>query len=287
MDAFFLRYEKSAAAGSPMRILRDISAAAVSDGRLQIFPDPHFFTHFTVKLAFTPLPSFAVAVIFALPAALQVAFPADVIVTTVVLELFQVTALEAPDGFGLMVYVYDLPTVPVRVFPLAVFPLGVMIDIDVIFGRTHFNVKYAVTPLPSFAVAVIFALPAALQVAFPADVTAATVVFELFQVTALDAAAGFGVMVYVYDLPTVPVSVVPLAVFPLGLMIDMEVIFGLAHFNVKVLVTPLPSFAAAVITAVPTALQVAFPADVIGAAEVLELVHDTELDASWGVTVTV
>ncbi len=60
--------------------------------------------HLSVKLAVTPLPSFAVAVITEDPAAEQVAFPAEVIVTTEVLELFHVTAADAPDGAGVMEY---------------------------------------------------------------------------------------------------------------------------------------------------------------------------------------
>ena len=63
----------------------------------------YFFTHLRVKLAVTPLPSLAVAVIFAEPAALQVALPAVVIAATPVFALFQVTALDAPDGVGLIV----------------------------------------------------------------------------------------------------------------------------------------------------------------------------------------
>ncbi len=86
-----------------MRIFRDIPADPVSGRRLQALRYLLFFTHFNVKLAVTPLPSFAVAVITALPAALQVAFPAVVTAATVVFELFQVTALDAAAGFGVMV----------------------------------------------------------------------------------------------------------------------------------------------------------------------------------------
>ena len=149
-----------------------------------------------MKLAVTPLPSLAVAVIFAEPAALQVALPAVVIVTTDVFKLFQFTALEAPVGAAMMLYWYGFPTVPVNVVPFAVFPLVVLIDMDVIFGTTHFKVKLAVTPLPSLAVAVIFAAPAALQDAFPAAVIVTTDVFELVQVTASDAVDGTGMMLY-------------------------------------------------------------------------------------------
>ena len=223
-------------------------------------------TGFTVTTHCTDIPP-AVAVIVAVPTPFAVTVPLDTVATEV-LELLHVTVLSvAFVGATVAVRVSEVPFTRLKVVLFKVTPVTATL--------LTVTVQVAVTPLPSWAVAVIVAVPALTPVTTPLELTVATDVLELDQVTALSAALlGVTVAVKVVVAPTLMLAVVLFSVMPLTRM-GVTVTAQVADFPPAV----------AVIVAVPTPFAVTVPLDTV-ATEVLELLHVTVLSvASVGATV--
>ena len=223
-------------------------------------------TGFTVTTHCADIPP-AVAAIVAVPTPFAVTVPLDTVATEV-LELLHVTVLSvAFVGATVAVRVSEVPFTRLKVVLFKVTPVTATL--------LTVTVQVAVTPLPSWAVAVIVAVPALTPVTTPLELTVATDVLELDQVTALSAALlGVTVAVKVVVAPTLMLAVVLFSVMPLTRM-GVTVTAQVADFPPAV----------AVIVAVPTPFAVTVPLDTV-ATEVLELLHVTVLSvASVGATV--
>ena len=135
--------------------------------------------------------------------------------------------------------------------------------------------------LPSVDDTVIVAEPTPVAVTTPVEETVATFVLELLHLTFLFVAlVGVIVAVRVFVSPTVSVEE--------RLLRLIELTMTLATLTVHVALTPLPSFADTVITAVPTDNALTSPEEETVATDVLELVHVTSFDvASLGEMVAV
>ena len=130
-----------------------------------------------LHVAFTPLPSFAVAVMTADPLLIPLTTPVAVTVAILALPVFHVTAL-------LSALVGAAVAFRVTVFPLFT-AICVLLSVSFVTGCLTVILHVAFTPLPSFAVAVMTAVPLLIPLTSPALVTVATLVSELVQVTAL------------------------------------------------------------------------------------------------------
>ena len=131
----------------------------------------------TLQLALFPLPSFAVAVIVAVPTATAVTLPFESTVATDVLEDFHVTAL--------LLALLGL-TVTVKVsLPPTFMLVPVLFNEIPVTGWDTVTLQVALFPLPSLAVAVIVAVPGPTAVTLPFESTVATDVLEDFHVNVL------------------------------------------------------------------------------------------------------
>ena len=199
----------------------------------------------TLQEAFTPLPSFAVAVIVAVPFAMAFTLPFASTVAIFVLLLFQVTALLlALEGrTDLTLSAVFTPLFRIRlVFASVIF----------VTGTLTVTLQEAFTPLPSFAVAVIVAVPFATAFTLPCASTVAIFVLLLFQVTAL-LLASEGTIDLTFSAVFAPLFRIRL--------VFASVIFvtGTLTVTLQEAFTPLPSFAVAVIVAVPFATAFTLP----------------------------
>jgi hypothetical protein len=197
----------------------------------------------TLQVAFFPLPSLAVAVIVAVPYLIALTLPSDVTVATDLLLVVH---------FTFLLFALEGPTVAVSVAVfLASIVSVVLFSFTLVTGCLTVTVQAAFFPLPSAAVAVIVAVPFLTPLTAPVEETVATelllVVHFTFLLSALEG-------------PTVAVSV---AVAPLltvrDVLFSVRLVTGCLTVILHSANTPLPSLAAALMTAVPFAAAVTFP----------------------------
>ena len=200
---------------------------------------------FTVILqtAFFPLPSFAVAVIVAVPFLTAFTTPLEVTVATALLLVVHLTAL-------LLALAGPAVAFSVKVFPL--FRVReVLFRVILVTGCVTVTLQTAFTPLPSFAVAVIVAVPFATALMLPFESTVAALVLLLFQVTALLLALeGAAVAVRAKDLFLIRVREV---------LFKVSFVTGCFTVTVQEAESLLPSFVVAVIVVVPFATAFTLP----------------------------
>ena len=171
----------------------------VSDEVLRDILLTYFFITVTEQVAFTPLPSLALQVIVAVPAALAVTRPELPTVATFVLSDDHVTLLSVAS----LGYTVADSCLVSPIYKVAVEVLRDML----VTGFFTVTEQVAFTPLPSLALQVIVAVPAALAVTRPELLTVATFVLLDDHVTLLSVALlGYTVAVSCFVFPTSIVS---------------------------------------------------------------------------------
>src|SRR6218665_2211919 len=216
----------------------------------------------SVVVPVTPLPSLAVAVMVTVPVSKPVTKPEEG--STVAFEisplLHSTSLLAASSGSTAAVNC----GVPLTITPGE----GGIIVIDAAFLGVTVSSIVPVTPLPSFAVAVMVTAPVVKPLTKPSAFTAALVSSLLLHVTPLSAASsGRTAAVNCWVLPAATLA-------GEGVM-AIEVIFLSVTVSSTAPVTPLPSFVVAVMVAVPSATPVAKPLVSTAALDGSLLLHDT------------
>ena len=194
------------------------------------------FTTVTVAEALFP-PSFVVAVIVAVPTPFAVIVPVLVTVATLVLLLFQVTAL-FDAAFGETI-ASNFSVLPVLIVVL------VFDSFTLVTAVVTVTVAVVVFPV-SLVFTVIVAFPLPTPFTTPLALTVATLVLLLFQVTALFVVLE-GATVAVREV-VFPVNTDKLVLFNFTL-VDLTMIFAVKFVVSRILIYPLLSAPAAVLTA--------------------------------------
>ena len=214
------------------------------DGPVTVTPSASRVT-VTTKVFFVPVPSLAVAVMFAEPTAAPVTVqerPSAVILAIFVSELFHVTAWAASCGSVFAVSNSVFSSLLRSINPALDSTPSTSSRICAVAGSTV-TAKVSVTRLPSFAAAVIPATPGAIPVTTPLLETVATAGSLEDQVTALLVACE-GVTA------AVQFSVKPTTAFGLPALTVM-LSTSVATVTLQVAFSPLPSVAVAVMVAEP------------------------------------
>ena len=162
------------------------------------------------------------------------------------------TALLLVVHFTVLLFALEGPTVAVSV---AVFPLlsvkAVLFSVRLVTGCLTVTLQVAFFPLPSAAVAVIVAVPLLTPLTSPAEETVAT---------ELSLVVHFTVLLFASEGPAVAdsVDVAPLLTVR-DVLFSVRLVTGCLTVILHSANTPLPSLAAALMTAVPFAAAVTFP----------------------------